>query len=505
MVKKAIITRFPPEPSGHMHLGHLKSIWYNYTFAKRNKKQDNKFVLRFDDANPETCSQEYVNTILNDLKYLNLTFDNVYYMSDYFDKCQEFMTKLITSGDAYVDTNDNDVIRESRIKKERTNCFFNTVEENLRLWNNMISGTKHVVRLKIDKIDLIDPIVYRVCNKVHYRTGIDHVVYPLFDFISPISDYLNGITHIIRTTEFKTKEKIHRWILRKLELDAPIYKYFCRYNLEYSLLSKRKLLRLINDDVISDWNSPIMPTITGLTRRGFLMETFHQYFSKFMSFREHHSVEHFDDVLKLNRKLIDSQCTKIFASNLTSTEYDVIGCDVESDLMSLNAKNKGLGKRTIVYPKKVLIDNRDANLLENDDKVFLIGFGSFTFKQVSNKTDQELSLNNQLIYNGKSVNIKDQKYIISWLNPNDCSKVECIEFGNLLSKKFLNKTDELSDFLNKDYQNTYELYVDNYIDNLKKGTIIQLIRFGYYRIDSLKPLRLIHIKEPGNSKQYLLK
>ena len=278
-----VVTRFPPEPNGYLHIGHAKSICLNFGIALENQGVCH---LRFDDTNPAKEDVEYVDSIQEDVRWLGFDWrDKLFYASDYFDQLHDYAVQLIRAGKAYVDSLSPDEIRTHRgtLTEAGRNSPYRerSVEENLRLFAAMRAGEfgegEHVLRAKIDmaspNINLRDPTIYRVKRVAHHRTGDRWCIYPMYDFAHALSDAIEGITHSICTLEFEDHRPLYDWVLDNLPVPShPQQIEFARLNLSYTVLSKRKLLELVEQGHVSGWDDPRMPTIAGLRRRGYTPE-----------------------------------------------------------------------------------------------------------------------------------------------------------------------------------------------------------------------------------------
>lgn len=280
-----VVTRFPPEPNGFLHVGHAKSICLNFGVAR---DFDGYCNLRFDDTNPEKESVEYVNAIRRDVEWLGFSWHSNPFASDYFDQLYGYAIDLIKQGDAYVDSQSAEQIRESRgtLKEPGVNGPFRerSIEENLQLFEDMKAGKyadgEHVLRAKIDmtsgNINMRDPIIYRIRHVNHHNTGDQWCIYPLYDFTHGLSDAIEGVTHSLCTLEFEDHRPLYDWILDKLVTKIPArpeQTEFARLQLEYSLTSKRKLNQLVVEGHVSGWDDPRMLTISGMRRRGYTPES----------------------------------------------------------------------------------------------------------------------------------------------------------------------------------------------------------------------------------------
>ncbi len=280
-------TRFPPEPNGYLHIGHAKSICLNFGLAARNGGLCN---LRFDDTNPTKEEVEYVESIKEDVRWLGFDWgDRLFYASDYFDQLYDFAVELIKKGKAYVCDLSAEEIKEYRgtlTEPGKESPYRNrSVEENLDLFERMKNGEfpdgKCVLRAKIDmsspNLNMRDPVIYRIIRATHHRTGDKWCIYPMYDFAHPISDSLEGITHSICTLEFEDHRPLYEWFLDTLGIFRSQQIEFARLNLTYTVMSKRKLRMLVEEGIVSGWDDPRMPTISGLRRRGYTPEAIRDF------------------------------------------------------------------------------------------------------------------------------------------------------------------------------------------------------------------------------------
>ncbi|MEG1502155.1 MAG: glutamine--tRNA ligase/YqeY domain fusion protein [Synergistaceae bacterium] len=275
----SLITRFPPEPNGYLHIGHAKSICLNFGLAERFNGKCN---LRFDDTNPAKEETEYVESITNDVKWLGFEWASLNYASDYFDQFFKWAIELIESGKAYVDDQSADDIRQNRgtLTSPGTDSPYRhrSIEENLDLFKRMANGEfeegEKVLRAKIDmssnNLNMRDPVIYRILKREHHRTGNKWCVYPMYDFAHGYEDSIEGVTHSICTLEFQDHRPVYDWFISNVSTVHTPHQYeFARLNLTYTVMSKRKLLELVSSNIVSGWDDPRMPTISGFRRRGY--------------------------------------------------------------------------------------------------------------------------------------------------------------------------------------------------------------------------------------------
>ncbi len=296
MPKEQLRFRFPPEPNGYLHIGHTKAIGISFGLGEKYNAPVN---LRFDDTNPSKEEQEYVDAIKRDISWLGYKWDKELYSSDYFQELFDWAVLLIKDGKAYVDSQSSEAIAEQKGTPTQagTNSPYRnrSVEENLDLFLRMKAGEfkegEHVLRAKIDMADpnmlMRDPIMYRIMYARHHRTGNDWCIYPMYDWTHGESDYLEQISHSLCSLEFKPHRKLYNWFRdnvfeyskNKLPL-VPKQREFARLNLSYTVMSKRKLLRLVEDGIVSGWDDPRMPTISGLRRRGYTPKSIRNFIEK---------------------------------------------------------------------------------------------------------------------------------------------------------------------------------------------------------------------------------
>lgn len=363
-------TRFPPEPNGYLHIGHAKSICLNFGLAKEYKGLCN---LRFDDTNPTTEDVEYVDSIMEDVHWLGFDWETrLYYASDYFDQLFEYAVKLIKKGKAYIDSQTSEQIRETRGTPtepgKESNYRNRSIEENLNLFERMKKGEfkdgEHVLRAKIDmsspNMNMRDPIMYRIRHASHHRTGDKWCIYPMYDYAHGQSDSLEGITHSICTLEFENHKPLYNWFVEELEIHHPRQIEFARLNLSYTIMSKRKLLQLVNENIVNGWDDPRMPTIGGLRRRGFSPEAIR-------SFSERVGVAKRDgtiDVALLEhsiREVLNKNAQRVMAVlNPLKLVIDNYPDDRVEELDAINnPEDETMGTRKVPFSKALYIEHDD--------------------------------------------------------------------------------------------------------------------------------------------------
>lgn len=367
---KEIVTRFPPEPNGYLHIGHAKSIVLNFELADEFNGRTN---LRFDDTNPLKEEEEYIRAIKEDVKWLGYEWDNLFFASDYFEEMYNRAVLLIKKGKAYVCDLSIDEIREYRgtlTEPGRESPYRNrSVEENLDLFARMRAGEfkegEKVLRAKIDmaspNLTMRDPVLYRIIHAPHHNTGDKWCIYPMYDFAHPISDALEGITHSLCTMEFEEHRPLYDWIIRECEMETrPQQIEFARLNMTNTVLSKRYLKQLVDEGIVDGWDDPRMPTISGFRRRGFTPEAIRNFcreigVARSQSVVDYQMLEHFqreDLKLKVPRTMAILRPLKVVITNYPEGQIEML--EAEN-----NPENPELGTRMIPFSREIYIEQED--------------------------------------------------------------------------------------------------------------------------------------------------
>ena len=366
-----VLTRFPPEPNGYLHIGHVKSICLNFGLGKKYHGETN---VRFDDTNPSKEEVEYVNSILEDVKWLGFRWkEPVHYASDYFPELYEFARRLIQMGLAYVDDSTGEEIHAMRgdLTHPGTESPYRnrSVEENLRLFEEMKDGKyadgEKCLRAKIDmaspNIVMRDPVIYRILRATHHRTGDTWCIYPLYDFAHPLSDAIEGITHSICTLEFAERRPLYEWCLQAYEgAEKPRQIEFARLNVSTMITSKRKLRRMVEAGVVSGWDDPRMPTISGIRRRGYTPESLHAFCEEIGVAKSDNEVsiaqlEHCireDLKAKAPRIMAVIDPVKVVLTNYPEDQIEMMP-------MENNSENEAMGTRLVPFGREIYIEAED--------------------------------------------------------------------------------------------------------------------------------------------------
>ena len=371
-------TRFPPEPNGYLHIGHAKSICLNFGIGK---KYNGKTNLRFDDTNPTKEDVEYVDSIKEDIKWLGFDWDAEYYASDYFQQLYEWAVRLIKEGKAYVDDLSQEEASEYRgtpTQPAKPSPYRDrSVEENLDLFERMKNGEfpngAKTLRAKIDlaspNMHMRDPIMYRILHQKHHRTGNQWCIYPMYDYAHGESDSIEGITHSICTLEFEVHRPLYDWFIRTLNIHAPQQIEFARLNLSYTVMSKRKLLQLVQEKYVSGWDDPRMPTICGLRRRGYTPESIKLFAEKIGVAKRDNVIDvsllewcvREDLNKKARRVMVVMNPVKLVIDNYPEGQTE------ELDAIN-NPEDESMGTRKVKFSRELYIERED--FMENPPKKF---------------------------------------------------------------------------------------------------------------------------------------
>jgi len=371
-------TRFPPEPNGYLHIGHAKSICLNFGIATANGGKTN---LRFDDTNPAKEETEYVDSIMEDVRWLGFQWDNVYFASDYFQQLYDFAEQLIKSGHAYVCSLDAEKTRSYRggwnEAGKDSPYRSRDPEENLDLFRRMKAGEftegEHTLRAKIDmaspNMNMRDPTIYRIRKIKHHRTGSDWCIYPMYDYAHGISDSIERITHSICTLEFEHHRPLYNWFLETLDIFPSRQIEFARLNITHTMMSKRKLLELVQDNHVSGWDDPRMPTICGLRRRGYTPESIRNFCTRIGVTKQNsrHDMAWLEDALRAdlnkraNRRAGVLRPLKVVIENYPEDQVEQL------DAIN-NPEDESAGKRKVPFGRELYIERTD--FMEDPPKKF---------------------------------------------------------------------------------------------------------------------------------------
>ncbi len=503
-------TRFPPEPNGYLHIGHAKAICLDFGLADEFHGHTN---LRFDDTNPSKEETEYVDSIQEDVKWLGFHWDGLFYASDYFDQLYEWAVKLIKDGKAYVDDLSADEIREHRgtlTKPGKDSPYRNrSVEENLNLFERMKAGEfpdgSRVLRAKIDmaspNLNMRDPVMYRILHASHHRTGDKWCIYPMYDYAHGQSDSLEKVTHSMCTLEFEDHRPLYNWFIQQLGIFPSRQIEFDRLNLTYTLLSKRKLLRLVQEEKVSGWDDPRMPTLGGIRRRGYTPEAIRNFcgaigVSKTTGVIELAMLEHFvrEDLNKsAPRVMAVLRPLKVVIDNYPENQVE------EMEAVN-NPEDPSAGTRKVPFSRVLYIEQDDFR--EDPPKQYYrlspgrevrLRYGYFVTCKSVVKNDKGEVVEVHCTYDpatrgGNSPpDGRKVKATIHWVSAADAIDAEVRIYDNLFTREDPNQVEEGQDFMSNLNPSSLEVLehckLEPSLANAVAGNRYQFERLGYFCAD----------------------
>ncbi|KAJ5672749.1 Glutamyl-tRNA synthetase class Ib archaeal/eukaryotic cytosolic [Penicillium longicatenatum] len=489
--ENGVVTRFPPEPSGYLHIGHAKAALLNDYFA--HEKYNGTLLLRFDDTNPSNEKQEFQDAIVEDLALMGIKPNKVSYTSDYFDELYDYCLTMIKTGKAYADDTDKETMAAQRwdgLPSQRREL---SPEESLAHFEEMKKGTpeglRWCIRAKISFEDknkaMRDPVIYRCNPAPHHRTGAKWGIYPTYDFACPIVDSMEGVTHALRTIEYRDRNPQYQWMLDALSLRTVQVWDFARMNFIRTLLSKRKLTKLVESGVVWGWDDPRFPTIRGIRRRGMTIPALREFILKQGPSK---NVTLFDWALiwATNKKYIDPVAPRHTAIEKTDmVKATITGGPAApyTEKRAKHAKNPAVGEKTVAFSSSVLLEQVDAKSFKQDEEITLMNWGNAIVRKISTDatgkvTDLELELH-------MAGDVKKTEKKVTWLATEGQTLVdiELVDFDYLLKKDSLAEEDVLEDVLNFNTEFRVSAFADGNMSEVKVGDIIQFDRKGFYRVD----------------------
>ena len=504
--------RFPPEPNGYLHIGHTKAIGISFGLGEKYKAPVN---LRFDDTNPAKEEQEYVDAIKEDVSWLGYTWDKELYSSDYFQQLYDWAVKLIKEGKAYVDSQSSEAMAQQKGTPTQPGVdgpFRNrSVEENLDLFNRMKNGEfdegAHILRAKIDmqhpNMLMRDPIMYRILKKNHHRTGDTWCIYPMYDWTHGESDYVESISHSLCSLEFKPHRELYDWFLDQVVVDntvRPKQREFARLNLSYTIMSKRKLLQLVEDGVVKGWDDPRMPTISGLRRRGYTPTAIRK-------FVETVGVAKRDNVIDVSllefciREDLNKIAPRVMAVldpvKLIITNYP----EGKEEWLEAenNQEDENAGFRKVPFSKELYIERDDFKEVANS-KYFRLAIGkevrlknAYIIKGESVVRDMNGNIteihcaydSDSLSGTGTEASLRKVKGTLHWVSIKHAIKAEVREYDRLFMDESPDSHQDKNfmEFINPDSLKIIEAYVEPSLSEAKVGDMFQFQRLGYFNVD----------------------
>ena len=525
--KKNLKFRFPPEPNGFLHIGHVKAIWINFSLAQ---KYSSPVVLRFDDTNPEKEEQKYIDAIKEDVKWLGYTWKEERYASDYFTQLHSWAKTLIKQGLAYVDSQTSDTIADQKGTPTAagTDSPYRSrpIKENAELFLKMTNGDfnegEHVLRAKIDMSShnmlMRDPIIYRVLKKSHPRTKEKWKVYPMYDWAHGQSDYIEQITHSLCTLEFKPHRELYDWFLDQLvetNKTRPKQREFARLNLSHTITSKRKLMFLVEKGIVSGWDDPRMPTISGLRRRGYPPSALREFVRLAGVAKRENIIEASllefcarEELNKTsNRVMVVTNPLKLNITNYPNDEDEIV-------LSENNPENPNAGERELPFGKEIYIEQEDFKL-EANRKYFRLTIG----KEVRLKSAYIIKANEAIFDNqnnikevlctydpksksgsGTEESQRKVKGTLHWVSKKASVKVKVNEYDRLFehpSPATAQNEEELLKMVNPESSKSCFAQAELSLLKAKKGDKFQFQRKGYFIVDNDTPSLMVFNKTVG--------
>ena len=506
--------RFPPEPNGYLHIGHAKSIYINFGFGQQFSSPVN---LRFDDTNPEKESVEYINSIKNDIRWLGYSWDKECYASDYFDQLYEWAEGLIKKGKAYVDDQNQETISDQRgiptIPGKESPFRDRDVDTNLDLFrkmkDNYFKPGDCVLRAKIDmsspNMHMRDPIMYRIIDHEHHRTKDNWVIYPTYDWAHGQSDYIENISHSFCTLEFEVHRELYDWFISNISDEKkiiPKQREFARLNISYTIMSKRKLLELVESNEVDGWDDPRMPTISGMRRRGIPPAAIISFCEK-VGVAKRENIIDFALLDYCTREVLNKKAYRLMVV-IDPVELEILNYpDEKNELLKAenNPEDESYGHREISFSKNLYIE-RDDFKEEFNRKYFRLSIGkevrlknAYIIKgERVEKNDSGEIIKIYCTYDPKSKSgsgteesLRKVKGTIHWIDKNNYEKISVNNYDRLFKVEAPdgNKDNDFRMYLNENsFVQVKNAYAESNIRDSKKENYYQFQRNGYYKLES---------------------
>ncbi|KAG6462778.1 hypothetical protein O3G_MSEX013465 [Manduca sexta] len=505
-----VVVRFPPEASGYLHIGHAKAALLNQYYQQAFQ---GKLVMRFDDTNPAKENAEFEKVILEDVEMLEIKPDMFTHTSQYFDLMMEYCEKLIKEGKAFVDDTPAEQMKNEREQKIESKNRNNSVEVNLKLWEEMKKGSEQgvtcCVRAKIDMKSangcMRDPTIYRCKPETHPRTGNQYKVYPTYDFACPIVDSVEGVTHVLRTMEYHDRDPQFYWFIDAIGLRKPYIWEYSRLSMTNTVLSKRKLTWFVEQGLVDGWDDPRMPTVRGVLRRGMTVEALRQFIQAQGSSRSVVFME-WDKIWAINKKVIDPIAPRYTALEETPVPVNLKGVTADSTMpVALHPKNPDVGSKTVWVSQRLLIDQVDAKALKEGENATFINYGNIMIDKIHKTPDGTVTS----VDATPNLDNKDYKKTLklTWLADSPQSpmvEVYCVYFDHIISKPVLGKDEDFKQYIGHQTRWEIPMLGEPALNAVRTGDIMQLQRRGFFRVESApappsphsaraRPLVLFHV------------
>lgn len=492
-VEGRVVTRFPPEPSGYLHIGHAKAACLNYHYAKLYK---GRMLMRFDDTNPAKEKTEFEDAILADLKRMDITPDAIVRTSDHFELIIEKAGWCIENGLAYCDNTPAEEINKLRAGKQPSPLRESTPEQNMAIWQGMLRGehTDYCLRAKIDYKSnngcLRDPVIFRHCTTPHQATGDKYKVYPTYDFACPIVDAADGVTHALRTNEYADRNPQYKWFLEHLQLTPVEIEDYSRLGFKYSTLSKRKLGSMVASGAVEGWDDPRFPTLRGILRRGMQVGALVQFMIEQGPSKNANLME-WDRIWATNRTYVDPIAVKLFAVPKDSVARVVLvnlPADFREEVdVPRHPGNPALGQRRLVRQSTVFAELEDIKALKPEARFVLMKWGVCRALSIENEDD---GLVCRADFLPDDTNFKDAAKL-TWVpaDVKECAEVSLIEYGHILAvekldtQKLEKENGYFETVINHDSRFVRRFWAEKAITDLELDDCLQFERRCYGRVD----------------------
>ncbi|CAM9453608.1 unnamed protein product [Chrysoparadoxa australica] len=485
-----VVTRFPPEPSGYLHIGHAKACLLNEYYARR---YNGRLIVRFDDTNPSKEKGEYEESIIADLATLGVTPDTVTHTSDSFDLIHSYAIKLIEMGLGFMDDTPQEQMQQERMDRVCSQRRDATIAENLALFKKICDGEAEFagwcLRAKLDMQSpngcLRDPVIYRMNLTPHHSTGTKYKAYPTYDFACPIVDSHEGVTHALRTTEYDDRMPQYQWFLEKLELRKVMIHTFGRLNFVRTVLSKRKLNWFVDEGRVEGWFDPRFPTVQGVIRRGVSVAALRNFIYSQGASKRIVNME-WDKFWSLNKKQYEPTAHRYMGvakdNCVVMKMSDMADKGVSAISVPLHPKEPSLGTRAMRVGPSILLEGDDAASLEDGEEVTLMRWGNAVVeKVVRDSAGKVLEVQGHTNLSG---DVKLTKKKLTYLcESQDMVEAKLLEYDYLITKDKLDEGEDFKDFLTSPTKAETPALVDPGLRNAKHGEVVQLERRGFFRVD----------------------
>lgn len=478
-IRGKVVTRFPPEPSGHLHIGHAKAALLNNHYAEEN---GGTLIVRFDDTNPSKERGEFEDAILGDLRILGVEKFVLSHTSDYFDRIIGLGRTLIEEGKAYCDNTEKDRMRAERDEGIESACRRISAEDNLQIFDEMVRGGMRecCVRAKIDMKSsnkaMRDPVIFRSNDESHYRVGYRYKIYPTYDFACPVVDCLEGVTHTLRTNEFRERNAQYRWFVENLRLgDVPRIIDFARLNFEDTVMSKRKLKYFVEHKGIA-WDDPRMPTIRGIRRRGLRMDVLREYVLM-QGVAQKFSTASWDKLWAINKRKIDAEAPRYLCVRRKGYVRTKVRGHVPAwGAVPRSARNASLGEKKLFYGDEILLDQEDALCLAEGTEFRLLHWSNAI---VLSRRIEGGAVREMEVVLRQEGDVRCTEHRVHWVSLFGSVLVALVEYGSLTT----GNSENLDELFNEHSKAREECLAESAVAGIEEGTVLQFERRGFYYAD----------------------